>query len=171
MPPRSRKPDPLSETPFWRTRGFVFGMIGLGVLLAIGGTAWLVKMNNRQQMQWRLDQDPQLAKQKQSLIRQINTAKPGQPRAPVALWLGRVKKFTIGQQTGANAAISLLDLDQATLLAGSRGAKDGTESLTISATHYTWGGPHPRAGEIWMVSVWREGDTNALHTAVRTSLK
>ena len=43
MPPRSRKPDPLSETPFWRTRGFVFGMIGLGVLLAIGGTAWLVK--------------------------------------------------------------------------------------------------------------------------------
>ena len=171
MPPRSRQPNPLSETPFWRTRGFLWGMLGLAVLLAAGGTVWLVKMNHRQQIQWRLEQDPQLSRLRQSLTKKINAGKPGQPRTPAALWLGRVKKFTVGQPTDGKAPIALLEMSDAILLAGAKGSRDGSDSLTISGTNYVWGGPLPKPGEIWMISVWRDGANNFIDTATRTSLK
>lgn len=172
MPARSRSHDPLAETPFWRTRGFVFGIIAAAFLCVAGGTVWLVKMNLRQQQQWRLDEDPKLAGIKLSLTKQIAAARPGQPRAPVALWLGRVKEFTFSQGTDGSPPVSLLKMEEAILLAGSRSKSDGSDTLTISGKHYTFGGPQPRPGETWMVSVWRESDgNNVIHSAVRAVLK
>ena len=171
MSARSRLHDPLAETPFWRTRGFVSGMIALAVMLAAGATVWLVKVNQRQQMQWRLDEDPKLSKLKQSLTKQIDTAKEGQQRAPVALWLGKVKEFTVSQQTNGSAAVSLLKLEEASLLAGTRTKSDGTDTLSISGKQYTFGGPQPRPGETWMVAVWRDSDgNNVIQTAVRAQI-
>ncbi len=168
MSARSRLQDPLAETPFWRTRGFASGMIALAVMVAAAGTVWLVKVNQRQQLQWRLDEDPQLSKLKQSLTKQIAAAKEGQPRAPVALWLGKVKEFAISQQTNSNAAVSLLKLEEAALLAGTKAKGDGTDTLSISGKQYTFGGPQPRPGDTWMVAVWRDSDgNNVIHTAVR----
>ena len=172
MSARSRLHDPLAETPFWRTRGFVSGMIALAFILAAGATVWLVKLNQRQQMQWRLDEDQHLAKLKQSLTKQIAAAKTGEPRAPVALWLGKVKDFAVSQHTSDSAAVSLLKLEEAALLAGTRAKGDGADTLSISGKQYTFGGPQPRTGEIWMVAVWRDTDgNNVIHTAVRALIR
>ena len=172
MSTRSRLHDPLAETPFWRTRGFVLGAIAAAVLLTAGLTVWLVQQNRRQQMQWRLDDDPVLSGIKQSLTAQIVAAKPSQPRAPAALWLGRVKEFTVSQQTAGTApAVSLLKLEEATLLAGQR-AKSDAAIITISGKQYTFGGPQPRAGEAWLISVWRDTDgNNVIHSATRAERK
>ncbi len=171
MSARSRLHDPLAETPFWRTRGFLSGMIILAVMLAAGATVWLVKVNQREQMQWRLDEDPALSKLKQSLTKQIAAAKEGQARAPVALWLGKVKEFTVSQQTNGSAAVSLLKLEETSLLAGTRAKSDTGETLTISGKHYTFGGPQPRSGETWMVAVWRDSaGNNVIQTAVRAQM-
>ena len=171
MSARSRLHDPLAETPFWRTRGFASGMLILAVMLAAGATIWLVKVNQRQQMQWRLEEDPKLSRLKLSLTNQIAAAKDGQARAPVALWLGKVKEFTVSQQTNGSAAVSLLKLEEASLLAGTRAKGDSGETLSISGKHYTFGGPQPRPGETWMVAVWRDSDgNNVIQTAVRAQI-
>ena len=172
MSARSRLHDPLAETPFWRTRSFAFGMIALAVIIAAGATVWLVKLNQRQQMQWRLEEDPQLSKLKESLTKQIAAAKTGESRAPAALWLGRVKEFAVSQHTNSTAAVSLLKLEETTLLAGTRAKGDGNDILSISGKQYTFGGPQPRPGETWMVAVWRDTDgNNVIHTAVRAMVR
>ena len=172
MGARSRLHDPLSETPFWRSRGFVFGVVAFALLSASGLTLWLVKMNQRQQMQWRLDDDPKLSGIKQDLTKQIAQAKAGQPRTPVALWLGRVKEYTVSQGTDGSPPASLLKMEEAALLAGNRSRKDGSDTLSVSGKQYTFGGPLPRIGETWMIAVWRDtDDNNVIHTAVRTALK
>jgi len=176
MSARSRlhAPDPLAEVPFWRTRPFVLGFIAIAVLAVAGLTIWLVRENRRQQMEWRLDADPHLASVKKSLVAQIESGKPAQAgaRAPVALWLGRVKEFTVSQSTNGAPAVSLLKLEEATLLAGTRTKNDGSESATISGKQYTFGGPQPRPGETWMVSVWRDPDgNNVIHSATRAERK
>ena len=131
----------------------------------------LKKELKMEQIQWRLEQDPQLSRLRQSLTKKINAGKPGQPRTPAALWLGRVKKFTVGQHTDGKAPIALLEMSDAILLAGAKGSRVGSDSLTISGTNYVWGGPLPKPGEIWMISVWRDGGNNFIDTATRTSLK
>jgi len=168
MSARSRLHDPLAETPFWRTRGFLCGAVAAGVLLAAGLTVYLVRENQRQQMRWRLDDDPQLSALKHSLAEQIAAAKSTQPRAPAALWLGRVKEFTVSQPTsGAAPPVSILKLEEASLLAGGRGRNDSA-AVTISGKHYIFGGPQPRAGETWLVSVWRDEEGNSvIHSATR----
>lgn len=167
MSARTRLHDPLAETPFWRTRGFLLGAAAAAALATGGLTVWLVKENRRQQMQWRLDEDPELAALKESLIAQISAAKSTQPRAPAALWLGRVKEFTVSQSTTGAPPVSLLKLEEASLLAGTR-AKQDADLLTISGKQYVFGGPQPRPGETWMVSVWRDTDgNNVIHSAVR----
>jgi len=172
MGARSRLHDPLSETPFWRSRGFVFGVIAFALLSAAGLTLWLVKTNQRQQMQWRLDDDPELSRIKQGLTKLIAAAKAGQPRAPVALWLGRVKEYTVSQGTDGSPPVSLLKMEDAALLTGSRSKKDGRDTLSVSGKQYTFGGPLPRLGETWMIAVWRDtDDNNVIHTAVRAKLK
>ena len=161
--------DPLAETPFWRTRGFLLGAVALVAMATAGLTIWLVKENRRQQMQWRLDEDPALASLKKSLIAQIAAAKSTQPRAPVALWLGRVKEFIVSQQTDGNEAVSLLKMEDAALLAGTRAKADAADALTVSGKQYTFGGPQPRTGETWLVSVWRDtAGNNVIHSATRT---
>lgn len=178
MGARSRLHDPLTETPFWRTRGFVFGVIAIVLLGAAGLTVFLIRTNQRQQMQWRLDDDPGLARLKEDLSRQIaagpqsNAATPNKGRNPVALWLGRVKEFTVSQTADGSPPVSLLKMQDASLLAGHRSRKDGRDTLSVSGKQYTFGGPQPRPGEAWMVAVWRDGDdNNAIYTAVRTALK
>ncbi len=171
MSARSRLHDPLAETPFWRTRGFLLGALAAGVLLAAGLTVFLVRENRRRQMQWRLDDVPHLAALKKSLTEQIASAKSTQPRAPVALWLGRVKEFTVSQHTsGAAPPVSILKMDEASLLAGER-AKSETGTMTISGKQYIFGGPQPRPGETWLVSVWRDPDgNNVIHSATRADV-
>ena len=173
MPARSRLHDPLAETPFWRTRGFLLGLTAAAVLAGAGLTVWLVKTNQRQQRQWRLNDDPQLAVLRQSLTKQIAAAKPGQVRAPAGLWLGRVREFTVSQATDGSPPVSLLKLEDASLLAGEPGRRDSADAVTISGRGYTFGGPRPRAGETWLVAVWRdaEGDSSFIHTAARAAVK
>lgn len=171
---RSRLHDPLAEVPFWRTRGFLLGGIALAVLAVAGLTVWLVRENRRQQMEWRLDDDPNLAGVRKSLTALISAGKPSQPRGPVpvALWLGRVKDFTVSQSTTGAPPVSLLKLEEASLLAGERGKNDAAGAVTISGKQYTFGGPQPRAGESWMVSVWRDAEgNNVIHSATRADRK
>jgi hypothetical protein len=170
MSARSRLHDPLAEVPFWRTRGFLLGAITLAVFAVAGLTIWLIRENRRQQMEWRLEDDPRLAGIKKSLAAQIDSGKPSQPRAPVpvALWLGRVKEFTVSVPTSGAPAVSLLKLEEANLLAGARAKNDGSDTVTISGKQYTFGGPQPRTGESWLVSVWRDTDgNNVIHSATR----
>jgi hypothetical protein len=172
MPARSREPDPLRETPFWCTRGFRFGLLAAAVLAGAALTLYLVQLNQRRQMEWRVEHDPELRRVRDSLARQIAAAKPGQPRAPAALWLGRVRKFTVSQQTDGSATVSLLEVENAALLAGSRSRKDGGDLLTISGKQFTFGGAPPRTGETWLLTVWRDSEgNNVLHTAVRVDKK
>lgn len=176
MSARSRlhAPDPLAEVPFWRTRAFTMGVIAAAVIAAVILTIWLVRENQRQQMERRLDDDPHLAGIKKSLVAQINSGKPAQAnaRVPVALWLGRVKEFTISQSTSGAPAVSLLKLEGAILIAGARAKNDGSDTATISGKQYTFGGPQPRQGETWLVSVWRDADgNNAIHSATRADKK
>jgi hypothetical protein len=171
MSARSRLHDPLAEVPFWRTRGFLLGAIALAALAVTGLTIWLVRENRRHQMEWRLDHDPRLAGIKKSLVAQIAAAKSTQPRAPMALWLGTVKEFTVSQPTSGAPAMTLLKLEEATLLAGSRSKSDG-DLVTISGKQYTFGGPQPRSGETWLISIWRDTDgNNVIHSATRADRK
>jgi hypothetical protein len=164
--------DPLSETPFWRSRGFLCGVVACALISAAGVTVWLVKLNQRQQMLWRLDDDPGLSALRRDLTNQITAAKPGQVRVPLALWLGKVKEYNVSQGTDGSPPVSLLKMDSAALLAGSRSKKDGSDSVTISGKQYEFGGPLPRAGETWRVAVWRDSDeNNVIHTAARARLR
>jgi hypothetical protein len=172
MAARRQSPDPLSEVPFWRTRGFALGMLILTLLITAGLTIWLVRVNHRQQMQWRLDQDPKLSRMKQELVQQIAAARPGQLQAPRTLWLGRIKEFTESQSTDGSPPVAVLKLEDASLIAGTRSKKDSSDTPVISGKQYPFSGHPPRPGEIWLIaaSVNKE-DNYVLHTAVRTGLK
>ena len=153
--------DPLAETPFWRTRAFVFACVGAGVLAFAGLTAYLVKENRRQQLQRRIDEDPLLAHKKQKLTAQIAAAKPGDERAPRALWLGVVKRVAkLESGTGTGSSI-LIEMESPDLLAGTRGKKDA-EPLAISGQGFPFSVREPRAGETWMIAVRRDKDERAL---------
>lgn len=169
---RRQAPDPLSETPFWRTRGFVFGIIAFALLSAAGLTVWLVKYNHRQQMQWRLEEDPWLSRFKDDLTKQIAAAKPGQFQAPRTLWLGRIKEVTETQSTDGSPPLTVIKLGDATLLAGARSKRDGSDTPVISGKQNAFSGPPPREGEIWLIAAAINKEENyVIHTAVKTSLK
>ncbi|HEX2750648.1 MAG TPA: hypothetical protein VHM91_21770 [Verrucomicrobiales bacterium] len=172
MASRRQTPDPLAETPFWRTRGFVLGMVALTALATAGLTMWLVGLNHRQQMQWRMEEDPALLRIKQNLVKQIAAAKPGQLQAPRILWLGRIREFTESQSTDGSPPVSVLKLGDASLIAGARSKKDSSDTPVISGKQYAFSGPPPRPGEVWLIAAsMNKEDNYVLHTAVRTSLK
>lgn len=177
MSSRRQTIDPLAETPFWRSRGFLFACIGAAALLLIGGTAWLVRENRRQQLQWRLDEDPYLSRIKKTLTAAIADARPGDERAPRALWLGQVKRVERNQRLPdpagggtVNEASYLIEFDSPALLAGSRGKKE-TTPLQITGP-YSFNGQPPKAGETWLIAVRRDkNDRSLIHFAVRADLK
>jgi hypothetical protein len=147
-------------------------MIALALLVTAGLTLWLVTLNHRQQLLWRLDEDPKLSRVKQDLVKQIGAAKPGQLQAPRALWLGRIKEFTESQSTDGSPPVSVLKLNEASLIAGSRSKKDSSDAPVISGKLNAFSGPAPRPGEIWLIAVSvNKEDNYVIHTAVRTPLK
>ncbi len=169
---RQLTPDPLDEIPFWKTRGFAFGIAMLALLGTAALTVWLIGLNHRQQREWRLELDPGLAAIKADLIQKIAAARPGTPQAPLALWLGRIRDATMTQSTDGSPPVTVLKLENASLLTGNRGKKDTGETLIITGKQYSFTGPAPRSGEVWMVSIWRDKEeNNVIHRAVRTGLK
>jgi hypothetical protein len=162
--------DPLAETPFWQTRLFRFSCLGLAALALTGLTVYLVRENRRQQIQWRLDEDPRLSRIKNDLARRITTAKPEDERLPRALWLGRIRRVAETSAATGSAASCLIEMESPSLLAGTRGRKDA-EPLTISGQDFQFSPQKPRAGETWLIAVRRAKDERLLiYSATRAEI-
>jgi hypothetical protein len=109
---------------------------------------------------------------KESLTKEINGAKQGQFQAPRTLWLGRIKEFTETQSTDGSPPVTVIKLEDATLLAGVRSRRDGSDNPVISGKPNAFAGPHPRQGEIWLIAAAiNKEDNYVIHTAVKTALK
>jgi hypothetical protein len=171
MGARKQTIDPLSETPFWRTPLFVWSAAAVAALLLAGGTMYLVKLNKRQQLQWRLEEDPELSRIKDGLVKRITATQPGNERLPRALWLGQIKDVRETASIGSEAPSCLIEMESPSLLAGTRGKKDG-ELLAISGQDYPFPVARPRKGETWMIAVRRDKeDRSLIYAAHRAELK
>jgi hypothetical protein len=157
--------------PFWRLSAFRWGLavVGLAVLIAAGG--WLERTNRTYQLERRLEENPSLGPMVRRLKQQIeqaknsgllkDPAKAALAQAPQALWLGRIQQV-IENETRDGSTIVLAEPQ---LLAGRAGTHDRGGEVRIGRRKFVFSPIRPKAGELWLISVWRDGADSVVHSA------
>lgn len=163
-------PPPL---PFWQLPAFRWGAAAVIAMGFLTGMIWLERMNRTYQLERRLGEDARLGPMAGKLKQQIEQAQSSgilkdaalaaQRQVPQALWLGRIAPL---KETDPQDG-SIVVLTDAHLLAGKAGAHDRDGQVRIGRRKYVFSGTRPRAGETWLISVWRDGPGNAIHSAAR----
>ncbi len=159
--------------PFWGSPTFRWGALAVGAMLSLTGVLGLEKMNRSYQKERRLEEDARLGPMARKLKWQIQEAgrsgilldpvKAAQGQVPQALWLGRIAEVVENESRDA----SLLVLGEAHLLAGSAGSHDRAGQVRVGCRRHVFGEGRPQVGETWLISVWRDGAGNAIHSAAR----
>lgn len=162
----------LPLPPFWQLPAFRWGVIAVSAILLLTGMVWLEKLNRAYQIERRLGDDARLGPMVHKIKQQIetagksgileNAAQAAQGQVPQALWLGRVA----GEENETRDG-SIVVLSDAHLLAGRPGPHDRGGQVRIGRRRYVYSGTRPQAGENWLISVWRDGSSNAIHSAAR----
>ncbi len=170
---RASSVPPPPPVPFWQLSAFRWGVLALGGLLLLIGVLGLEKLNRSYQLERRLEEDARLGPMARQLKWQIQEAgrsgilrdpvKAAQGQVPQALWLGRIAEVVENESRDT----SLLVLAEAHLLAGSAGSHDRAGQVRIGCRRHGFGEGRPRPGETWLISVWRDGAGNAIHSAAR----
>lgn len=160
--------------PFWEASAFRWGVFAVAALGILAGVIWLEKVNRHYQVERRLQEDPRLGPVAQKLKQLVETnqrsgilsdpIRAEKEQAVQALWLGRVEALVEnGMKDG-----STLELSDAVLLAGQTGRHDAGGKIKAGRRGYSFRGAVPKAGETWLVSVWRDqSGMNAIHYASR----
>ncbi len=167
----SAAPAPPPE-PFWELPAFRWGLVLMcGALLLTGGI-WLERTNRSYQLERRLQEDPRLGPMTRKLKAQIaeaehsgilkDPAAAARGQVPQALWLGRVSEVRENETRDAG----ILELTGAQLLAGRPGPHDRSGVVRAGRRRFLFDN-RPREGETWLVSVWRDGADNVIHSAAR----
>lgn len=161
------------QAPFWHLPAFRWGVIAMGAILLIAGAFWLEKMNRSYQLERRLEEDTRLGPMARTLKQQIGQAErsgilkdavqAAQAQAPQALWLGRISEV----KETENRDGGILEISDAHLLAGRSGPHDLGGRVRVGRRKFVYGSSRPRVGETWLISVWRDGSGNAIHSAAR----
>jgi hypothetical protein len=80
-----------------------------------------------------------------------------------------VAEWFESQPTNGGPPATILKLREPQLLAGERTKMEKGDLVTISARDFTFGGPMPNRGEVWLVSIWRDAEGHAvIANALRT---
>jgi hypothetical protein len=160
-------------SPFWQLPAFRWGVMAIGGLFLLTGMMWLEKLNRSYQLERRLEEDSRLGPMAAKLKAQIeharrtgalkDSAKAAEGQVPQALWLGTVAAPSSSEPQDG----SIVVLTGAHLIAGTAGAHDRGGQVRIGRRKFVFKGSRPRAGETWLISVWRDGPGNAIHSAAR----
>lgn len=147
--------------------------MAVGALVLLTSMMWLEKLNRSYQLERRLEQDsrigPMAAKLKEQIAHAQRTGALKDPlqaahgQIPQALWLGRIATPSGSEPQDG----SIVVLTGAHLMAGTAGAHDRGGQVRIGRRKYVFKGSRPRPGETWLISVWRDGPGNAIHSAAR----
>lgn len=172
MPRASSVPAP-PPSPFWQLPAFRWGVMAIGALVLLTGMMWLEKRNRSYQLERRLEEDSRLGPMAAKLKEQIayaqlsgdlkDAGKAAQGQVPQALWLGVIAAPGASEPQDG----SIVVLTNAHLLAGTPGAHDRGGQVRIGRRKFVFKGNRPRPGETWLISVWRDGPGNAIHSAAR----
>lgn len=164
-------PPPMS--PFWQLPAFRWGVIAVVSMGFLTGMIWLERMNRNYQLERRLGEDARLGPMAAELKQQIERAQSSgilkdaataaRSQVPQALWLGRIAAL---KETDPQDG-SIVVLTDAHLLAGKAGSHDRDGQVRIGRRKYVFKGTRPRPGETWLISVWRDGPGNAVHSAAK----
>ena len=164
---------PLPLSPFWQLPAFRLGVLAIFAILLLLGIGWMEKLNRSYQIERRLGEDARLAPMVHKIKQQIetagksgileNAAQAAQGQVPQALWLGRVAEV----DENATGDGSIVVLSDAHLLAGRPGPHDRGGQVRVGRRRYVYSGTRPKVGENWLISVWRDGSSNAIHSAAR----
>lgn len=172
---RVSQPPAPPPVPFWQVPAFRWGVVAVVVMVALTGLLWLEKQNRMHQLERRIREDVRLGPMAVKLRQQIELARnsgiladevqAARQQVPQALWLGRVAPLRESDPQDG----SILVLAEAHLIAGKAGPRDRDGQVRIGRRkHFFPGGP-PQPGETWLVSVWRDGPGNVIHSAARFS--
>lgn len=175
---RSAASSPPPQPPFWQTRSFRWITLGTFALAFVLTAGWLEKVNVRFQAERRLREDPKLGPlvaKLTALVQQhersgalADPVAAEQKRLPQAVWVGRVREYIQGRPMDDHLPTDTLYLTDALLLAGKQGRNDQRTRVPVGRRDYVFRGPLPRAGERWLISVWRDrSGNNAIHYAER----
>lgn len=164
---------PLPLLPFWQLPAFRWGVIAVSAIFLLFGIGWMEKLNRSYQIERRLGEDARLGPMVLKIKQQIetagksgileNAAQAAQGQVPQALWLGQVAEVVENETRDG----SLVVLSNAHLLAGRPGPHDRGGQVRIGRRRYVYSGTRPKVGENWLISVWRDGSGNAIHSAAR----
>ncbi len=167
----------LPAVPFWQVPTFRWGVIAIVGLLVVAGIYQLDKINRSYQWERRIEEDPQLGPMAAKLKQQIRLAwesgafkdatEAARRQIPQALWLGQIAEVMENESRDG----SLIVLAAPHLLAGKSGPHDRSDQVKIGRRKYVYSGTRPKVGEMWLVSVWRDGTGNGIHSAARYDRK
>lgn len=159
--------------PFWQLPAFRWGVIAVGGMMLLMGMMWLEKKNRAYQLERRLSEDVRLGPMAQELKRQIEMAqrsgvlkdvkRAAADQIPQALWLGRIAPP--GESDPQDGSIVVLTNTH--LLAGTSGPSDRNGQVRIGRRKFVYKTSRPKAGETWLISVWRDGPGNVIHSAAK----
>ncbi len=161
--------------PFWQHPAFRWGAISAGAILLVAGMIRLEKLNRSYQIERRLEENASLGPMARELKQKIinaqrsgifsDAAKAAAGQVPHALWLGRIAPLAQNEPQDG----SIVVLTDAHLLEGAAGPHDRGSQVRIGRRKFVFQGMRPKAGETWLISVWRDGPGNVIHSAARYS--
>lgn len=146
----------------------------MAALIVGGFTCWgiikLERVNERHQLELRLNADPLIGSQLQRWREAINqnlrtTARPGD-RLPTALYYGKVLDYTESKPTFGLMPTCILRLETPQLLAGNPHRSDTVELVSLSYKDHP-PKTKPTKAQTLLVAVWRDAQGhNIVDTAI-----
>ncbi len=169
MASRTAPSREIYDEPFWQTKAAKILCAILLITFSIWGTIKLQQINQRHQVELRLERDAVmgelLVKWRKTIANNQKTkAGPGD-QLPVALYFGEVLEYVESKPVFGLAPTCVVKLQSPQLLAGIAHPRDTREKVEIS---YKPPVPKskPQKGQDWMIAVWRDSQgNNIVHTA------
>jgi hypothetical protein len=158
----------IYDEPFWQTTAAKIMFAGILGIFSIWGIYKLEQINQRHQVELRLERDatmgPLLAKWREAIGRNQKTkASPGD-QLPVALYFGQVLEYVESKPAFGLAPTCVVKLQSPQLLAGNAHPRDTRDKVEISYK-VPVPKPKPQKGQDWLIAVWRDSQgNNIVHT-------